>query len=166
MKAIIKTETKCDFGDRIKYINDDVLKTAPTGGNLEDVVIFNLGKSVTDDELEKEYEQRGLIPATIECLNHFDRSNGKKMDKMKYVGTHWKDAKGNWCYATFHCWNGERGVDVNRDGDLGWHAYWWFAGVRKLSTGISDTKPSSDTLTLELAIKLCKKNGLKVIREY
>lgn len=44
----------------------------------------------------------------------------------------WQDANGNWCYAAFLRYGGERGVYVDQD-DFDWVGYWWFA-VRKLSS--------------------------------
>jgi hypothetical protein len=46
--------------------------------------------------------------------------------------TVWKNAKGEWCYAAFDRWDGERFVNVDQSNGE-WHAYWWFAGSRKLS---------------------------------
>jgi len=84
---------------------------------------------ISDDELEKEYALRGLEhadPISLAALNEADPS----FAYYKPHCTHWKDAEGKWCYASFNRWNGKRKLGVDR-GDGVWHAEWWFAGVRK-----------------------------------
>ncbi len=130
------------------YIDEDVLSSAPSGVRGE-LVLFTVGKYMTDDELEKEYVLRELEPATIELIADFDVKNPTQIDEKKYVGTHWKDAKGNWCYATFGRWDDGRRVDVDRyDGD--WGDRWWFAGVRSSS---KSSELDSGTESLALAIE-------------
>jgi hypothetical protein len=133
------TKTTYNFNGRKEYINKNVLDTAPTGLNT-DIKFFKLDKSVSDGELEKEYESRGLEPATLESICEYEKNTKDKMDEMMYVGTHWKDAKGNWCYAAFNCWDDEREVYVSRYA-YDWRDRWWFAGVRK-SSEISSSEHS------------------------
>ncbi len=112
------------------YVNDDVVATMPKGtGKEAEVVFFNLGRYVSDTDLDKEYELRGLVPAdpySLAAVNEADPTFAEK----KPHGTHWKDADGKWCFATFDLWDDERDVIVDRDGDA-WLDGWWFAGVRK-----------------------------------
>ena len=145
---------KLEQTKRNLYINNEVFETSPkqTKGKVE---FFTIGKYISDDELQKEYENRGLIPASIYDLI----DNDKICDEKKYVGTHWKDENGKWCFATFFFWSGnvERSVYVDRnDGD--WLDRWWFAGVRKSSklknSGLIETLP------FELII-----NGIKYRRD-
>ena len=110
-------ETKCKI-----YVGDVVLASAPME-DVEPVEFFNLGKFVFDDELEKEYANRGLIPANLPSLVASHKMH-------EFVGTHWKDDEGKWCFATFGRWGGERSVRVDRYG-YGWDGYWWFCGVKK-----------------------------------
>lgn len=158
MKTNLKSllnETK-----RTQYVDNTVLETAPTGsGTLE---LFTIGKYVSEDELEKEYEVRGLFPAPLNVLLEADVKEDVNKDH-KYIGTHWKDAKGNWCYAMFSRWCGKREVCVSRHGG-GWDDDWWFAGVRKnaLSSG---TQPSSDSLSLELRVKSLE-NDMEKIKKF
>ncbi len=151
-----KLQKAIDSTKRTQYINKKVLETAPSkiGGTLE---FFPLGKYVSTAELEKEYESRGLIPADIETICEYDLENKEKMDKMKYVGTHWKDKDGKFCYAVFRLRGDERSVYVlQRDRD--WRVDWWFAGVRKSSEIKSSAL--SDPLPLELII-----NGITYIKK-
>lgn len=149
-----KLQEIIDKTKRNQYIDNDVLSSAlpKINGKIE---FFKLGKYVSNEELEKEYQLRGLVPADIQTLCEYDIKNQKKMDEMKYVGTQWKNTKGKRCYATFDGSGVGRGVNVDQ-GDLDWRAYWWFAGVRK-STQKSETKPSSDTLSLELRVQKLEK---------
>ena len=157
--------------DRTLYIDDAVLKTAPSKveGTFE---MFTLEKYTSDDELQKEYESRGLVPADIETLVEHD----SELDEKKWVSTHWKDKDGNWCFAAFGRWRGDaRRVFVYRRG-YGWDVSWWFAGVRKsLELGNSDLLPSeplslaeisNKEIAIDRAIKLLKSNGFTVTKEY
>lgn len=110
------------------YADKEVLDAVPFNEIQDTLEFFSLNKYVTDDELEKEYESRGLIPADIYTLANWCEAN--KDDRRKYFATHWKDAQGKWCYAAFSGWGDERGVDVGC-GDDEWDVCWFFAGVRK-----------------------------------
>lgn len=124
-----------DATGRVQYTDRKVVDEMPKGEGEEVEVVFfkpdlsNLNGLITDDDLEKEFELRGLKPAdpvSVAAVNEFDPTFD---DKMPH-GTHWKDAKGNWCYAAFLRWSGKRVVNVNR-GVLDWFDVWWFAGVKK-----------------------------------
>ena len=62
----IKKEWKV-AGYKIIIVDDDVLDTAPRG-DVQAVTVFSVGKYVTCDELEREYEKRGLVPANLDSL--------------------------------------------------------------------------------------------------
>lgn len=147
---------------RTLYVDDEVLATAPKGGDLKDLQFFKLDKWVTNEELEKEYQSRNLIPATIETLVAYDK---EKLDKMKYVGTHWKDANGKWCYAAFDRWDvGGRAVFVDRSA-YDWNDFWWFAGLAN-SPQKSDTR-NSGALNLDLATRVeALEEQIKSIRKF
>src|SRR3990167_1577234 len=104
------------------YCDDDEIANLPKKkeGKIE---VFTLKKYVTDDELQKEYESRGLTPADPYSLLDF-------WDGEEYIATHWKDADGKWCYSAFNRWYDGRGVRVSRRGS-DWHGNWFFAGVKK-----------------------------------
>ncbi len=120
---------------RAQYTDRKVVDAMPKGeGDEVEVVFFKPDLSerngfISDDDLEKEFELRGLKPAdpiSVAAVNEADPAFADE----KPHGTHWKDAKGNWCYATFYRWDDEREVSVRRS-DNDWHDGWWFAGVRK-----------------------------------
>lgn len=153
-----------DATKRNQYVDKDVVKDAPLHMFKEvDIEFFNVGKYISCDDLEQEYEKRGLVPADIREVASV---GGSILDEKKYVGTQWKDSSGKWCFATFDLWGGGRGVDVDRDDD-GWNDCWWFAGVRKsaLSTGTSELlEPQS--LSLESALKMVVDSGYIVYKKH
>lgn len=129
------------------YANEKVLANAPMG-EVGEVEIFTVGRYISDDELESEYEKRGLIPANLPSLESVK-------DKKDLIATHWKDADGNWCFASFGRWGDSRRVHVRR-GDCDWGGSWWFAGLRKPS----EISPSYlDTRILELENRVKRKVG-------
>ena len=120
---------------RAQYTDHKVVDEMPKGeGDEVEVVFFKPDLSqrngfISDDDLKKEFELRGLKPAdpiSVAAVNEADPAFADE----KPHGTHWKDVKGNWCYATFRRWSGKRLVLVGRNDD-GWSDFWWFAGVRK-----------------------------------
>ena len=119
-----------DATGRRQYTDKDVVNAMPNGeGEEAEVVFFNLGRYVSDTDLDKEYELRGLKPAdpfSLAAVNEVDPA----FADQKPNATHWKDSNGKWCYAAFGQWSGERDVDVRRYGD-DWRGGWWFAGLRK-----------------------------------
>ena len=120
-----------DATGRKQYVNSDVVIAMPSGeGEEAEVIFFKLGKYVSDANLDKEYDLRGLKPADPYSLAAVNEADPAFADEHPNC-THWKDAKGKWCFAAFDHWDGgRRSVDVSRDGG-GWNDYWWFAGVRK-----------------------------------
>ena len=121
-----------------KYINEDILKTMPTETSDEKIEYFNIGKWVTNEELMKEYESRGLIPCypldLIEVC--------KDTQHHDFIATVWDFYGSNLSYIAFDGWGGGRGVGVDRSGSR-WSGRWWFAGLRKVSAKVSETKTSS-----------------------
>lgn len=146
-KAIKAMET---FGTL--YCDEKVLAEMPgkQKGKLE---FFTLGKYVFDDELEKEYQKRGLVPADPYSLAEYHQKNPKFYDEKRFTATHWKNADGKWCYAAFRRWDDVRSVVVGRDDD-DWSDGWWFGGVRE-----SPALGSSDALSLDGYI--CEIGGKK-----
>ncbi|MBU1163994.1 hypothetical protein KKA15_00335 [Patescibacteria group bacterium] len=120
---------------RAEHLNGDVVATMPRlregiHENVEvEVVFFKLDKFVYTDELEREYEKRGLVPDPYAqaAVNEEDPS----LADSKPNGTYWnRDGKVH-SYLVFDRWGGVgRCVDCDRsDGD--WSGDYWFAGVRK-----------------------------------
>lgn len=120
-----------DATSRVQYnTNSDVVTAMPRGeGDEVEVFFFKLGRYVSDDDLEKEYELRGLKPVDSYSLAAVNEADPAFADEHPN-STHWKDANGKWCYVAFNRWNDERIVDVDRY-DNDWDDYWWFAGLRK-----------------------------------
>lgn len=112
------------------YVDDTVVDTMPNGeGDEVEVCFFQVGHYVSDADLEKEYELRGLTPADPYSLAAVNEADPAFADDHPN-STHWKNADGKWCYAAFHRWDGERSVDVDRRVN-DWNALWWFGGLRK-----------------------------------
>jgi len=120
---------------RAQYTDRKVVDAMPKGeGDEVEVAFFKPDLSerngyISDDDLEKEFELRGLKPADPVSVAAVNEADPTFADEKPH-GTHWKDAKGNWCCATFDRWDGKREVNVLRNG-LDWSDSWWFAGVRK-----------------------------------
>ncbi len=88
-----------------------------------------MGGCISDDELEKEYAQRNLRPASPYALAAVNQAEPEFAD-LKPNCTHWKDKDNNWCYIAFRRSRDVRRVRVGRDNDS-WSDGWFFAGVRK-----------------------------------
>lgn len=118
---------------RRQYANPNVVANMPgRGDGIEelDVCFFPLHRFASDDEVEETYKLHGLERlADSYALAQVNVDDPSFADTHPNV-THWKDANGNWCYAAFGRWGGERSVDVDRNA-LGWNAHWWFAALRK-----------------------------------
>lgn len=120
-----------DATGRKQYLNDAVVAEMPmaTGEEVE-VFFFKLGRQVSNADLEKEYELRGLTPDPIAqmAVNETDPAFADEHPN----GTQWKNSKDQWCFAACHRWGGDgRYVAVNQSGHA-WDGHWWFAGTRKL----------------------------------
>lgn len=112
------------------YVDDDVVAEMPRGkGKTVTLEFFKVKGFITDDELAKEYAERGLVPVDPYTLAHVDDS---KLD-FDYYATHWKDKEGRWCYAAFGRWIARRSVNVNRYGRR-WNEDLWRAGVRQVAS--------------------------------
>lgn len=152
MKTKLSLKELLDKTGRTQYIDYESLKSAPEGDG--EVEFFTLSKHVSDDELEKEYESRGLIPASIRSLCELDIKNPEILDEKKHVVTHWKDGNGKLHFATFTTRDdGGRGVYISHFIG-GWSGGWWFAAYKKPK--VSD---------LESAIAVVKKEGYLIYKQ-
>lgn len=126
-----KAQAALDATSHRQYTDQKVVDAMPNGeGEEAEVVFFNLDRYVSDVDLDKEYELRGLKPADPYSLAAVNEADPAFADQ-KPNATHWKDFNGKWCYVAFGRWGGGgRFVDVGRGGD-GWNGPWWFAGLRK-----------------------------------
>ena len=124
-----------DATGRKQYTDSTVVAGMPHGeGEKKEIVFFKLnlsdrGGSISDDDLEKEFGLRGLIPSDPYSLAAVNEADPAFADEHPNA-THWKDAGGKWCFAAFGRWAGERFVYVHRYA-YGWSDCWWFAGLRK-----------------------------------
>ena len=124
-----------DATGRVQYTNRKVVDNMPKAATDEvEIVFFKLDLSgrngyISDDDLEKEYELRGLKPTDPISVAAANEADPDFADKTPH-GTHWKDADGKWNFAMFFHWNVKREVNVDRSGS-DWDGRWWFAGVRK-----------------------------------
>jgi len=127
-----KPQAVIDVTGRVQYADNDVVAIMPSNGTgVEEnvnVEFFRLGRYVSDDELQREYEKRGLTPDPYaqSAVNEADPAFADEHPN----GTHWRDDNNKWCFAAFDRCIDERRVYVNRY-DSGWFDYWWFGGVRK-----------------------------------
>lgn len=113
-----------------RFINDINVKIPGGGGKKRrvTVIFFRVGKCLDDDNLEKEYKNRGLIPADPYALAAVNEAN-PDFAYTHHNGTHWKDDNGNWCYIFFKRSWGELHVQARCYNKKIWERYWWFAGV-------------------------------------
>lgn len=112
------------------YVNDTVVATMPRGeGEETDVYFFKLNRYISDADLEKEYQLRGLAPADPYSLAAVNEADPAFADERPN-GTYWQDGDGKGCFAAFRRWGGERHVYVDPN-DNAWNDNWWFAGLRK-----------------------------------
>ena len=124
-----------DATGRKQYTDRDVVDAMPKGERDEEDVYFfkpdlsERGGYISDDDLEKEFDLRGLKPVGPYSLAAVNIDDPVFADERPN-GTHWKNEAGKWCFATFDRWHGKRDVNVGRNGSV-WLDRWWFAGVRK-----------------------------------
>lgn len=119
-----------DATGRRQYVNQEVVKTMPRGeGAGVEVFFFRVGRNLSDPDLDKEYKLRGLIPADAYSQAAVNETDPAFADDHPNA-THWQDAAGQWCCATFNDWGVDPFVHVCQDG-RGWSDRWWFAGLRK-----------------------------------
>jgi hypothetical protein len=113
-----------------KRVDPDVVAAMPRGeGDEIDVVFFEIRRSASNEDLEKEYEVRGLKPADPYSLIAVNAENPAFTDKH-LNSTQWKDADDKWCSATCARWPNEYCVGIGRQG--GWCAGpGWYAGIPK-----------------------------------
>jgi hypothetical protein len=123
---------------RALNIDREVVASMPKGDGDEveivffKIVLFKLDipkqHCLSDSDLKNEYLLRGLRPADPISIAAVNEADPAFADRKPHT-SHWKDAKGCWCYITFHCWGGKREVVVHSNND-DHKDNEWFAGIR------------------------------------
>ena len=117
---------------RRQYVDANVVKTMPRGtGSHGQTTFFKLdlskrGGYISCADLGKEFALRALLPEYPDHLADINKADPVFADTHPNA-TQWQDADGNYCYAIFGRWVGERFVSVNRFGN-DWRGSYWFAG--------------------------------------
>jgi hypothetical protein len=113
----------------VKDIEDGVLATMPQASTAEeDVYFFKLEPGVSAEEVDREYQRRGLVPdpyAQIQ-VNIDDRSFAADHPNATQWNTEGKYSS----FIAFDHFGYQRNVIVARV-DTDWHYHMWFGGVRK-----------------------------------
>lgn len=113
------------------YIDQEVLAEMPRVGFEEGKVeIFELDYSPTPDELDREYESRGLKPDPYAAAQVVIDDPAFTDKHERPLAVQWRDSRGRVCSAVFY-FNG-----IRRRVGVGWGCEWWpwyyrFAGVRQ-----------------------------------
>ena len=111
------------------YIVEEVLAEMPLDGKVEDdVVVFELNYDPTVDELDREYETRGLRPDPA-ALSQLVTDDPAFADERP-IAVQWRDKRNRACCAIFSEDGGGRFVYVFWLA-YRWYRYYRFAGVRK-----------------------------------
>ncbi|MDP2789237.1 MAG: hypothetical protein Q8O46_04325 [bacterium] len=111
------------------YIEQGVLDSMPMSGKVEDYAhFFSLNYEATPDELDLEYEKRGLKldPSAVAQAVTDDPAFADE----RPIAVQWRDREGRACCAVFYRWGGKREVNVFRRDDR-WGRDYRFGGVRK-----------------------------------
>ena len=118
-----------DATARAQYVDKEGLATMPMEGSEKgEMTFFKLGHGVSDTDLAKEYEARGLEPDP--CAQASVNEDDPAFADEHPNGTHWKRADGGSNFLTFYRWSGERVVGCDRRG-AEWFDDFWFGGVKK-----------------------------------
>ena len=114
----------------VKQNVDAVILSSILVNKTEDLEFFNVEKNISESEIQKEYESRGLVPANPYALFLYARENPAFAGKCPY-GTHWEDQRGRWCHAVFYQWFGKREADVKYSSTGIWGKDFQFVGVKR-----------------------------------
>ena len=113
-----------------QYTDKDVVNAMPQVEDDEvEIVFFNLGRHVSDKDLDKEYQLRNLKPVDPYSLAAVNEADSVFADE-KPNATYWNNFNDKWCFARFYRWRAKRRVDVHCYYHI-WDGSWWFAGFRK-----------------------------------
>jgi len=112
------------------HTEEGIVESAPGSEDIEmEISFFKLGYFISDDNLEKEYDLRGLKAVDLYSLATVNELKPTFSNKRPN-GTHWKDKDGKWCRAVFSKWYDQLRLEIhchNSECEGGV----WFAGVSK-----------------------------------
>jgi hypothetical protein len=121
---------------RVHCVYDhDTITTMPKPEKKRVVIaFFNVGHDINDDQLDKEYKERGLIPIDPYSLAVANQLDPTLADKYPNA-TRWKNEKGKYkhSYVAFHS-KPKKEMDnpsvyvIERAKGV-WSKNWWFAGT-------------------------------------
>lgn len=114
---------------RKQYKTQSVVDSMPLlpGESEEEVefVFFKANRSTPDSEVEGRLKEYGLVQ-DIAAQAQVNADHPEFADDHPN-GASWKDANGNWCFASFYRWSVGREVSVSFGG-FGWGVDCWFGG--------------------------------------
>lgn len=128
-----------DACGRSLYIDKDVVAAMPRRSMEKarlvyfkpDSSVYYKNGAIDSAVLAHEYKKRGLIPDPQAQIDDNAANPGFADDTPN--ACQWIDEQGNYCHATFDRSSNERGVDVNRRGNI-WFGTWSFAGIPEASS--------------------------------
>ncbi len=115
---------------RKQYTDREVVEAMPHGqGEGADIYFLPVGRDISDDDLEKQYQSDGWVAADPYLVAAVNKEDFALADKCPNFA-HWKNAQGKWCHLACYRYGGERSVFVYclRGG---WSCRWSVAVVRK-----------------------------------
>lgn len=119
-------------GDRPQYTTERVVEEMPRVEWEEvEVCFFPIKRTMTCDQFQEALALRGLVPDPYaqSVVNAEDPAFADKQPN----GTQWKNGRGEYCYAAFRRWGGERRLRVDQR-SFDWNDGWWACGSRKVSS--------------------------------
>lgn len=139
-----------------KYIHSEFKPPKPSKEQTLEVELITFGKYTSSKEVLTEFEMQGLrMLSALEALTLANTYPNLQTEKP--YATIFDSNDSDW-FLAFGRWSVKRIVSCNRRG-YGWHDYWWFAGVRKVSKNL-DSRKLGASLPWELEI-----NGHKYVRQ-
>lgn len=133
-EASISATRRIQGFNKMTFVEKDVLATMPVGkgpGEVE-IVYFCLGHYATAEEVEREYELRGLLPdpQAQAADNGADPDFADQYPNCAQWNLAATDTLPSYASVAFGRWFGERHVEVFRRW-VGYNGGMWFGGVRK-----------------------------------
>lgn len=168
-------KTKINLKELLKgyyYINSDITEEhfpIPDVIETDNWKLVTIEKTMTADEVLEKIKADGLRPANLYELAIWKQNNEKTMKRFSWtvaLGQMWKDADGNHRVPYVYCYSGG-GFEFSLGGfGIVWSgdgAFLCFCDKQTLEP--KTLSQSSDTLTLETAIKIVKDAGYVIYKQ-